>query len=320
MERYAKLDIMMNLANRTFIKQLRVVATGFTCLALASASSSWANPVPPDPSCVDLGVGMLEWGFPGNRAGRQIKELEWEDFKEVRVADEDLLLPLDKAAAMAGKKPPVLHVQITRLPAPHPGVWKDDLTKELQKGFVEHGDPGITSVKVKREGFQQLIDVADGNIQVLKSLEWYGTLGDLEPNHPEQPVLLEWMSSYDVVYEIVRPRFIQSADGFFRGFEGYCLIGQDTGFNPDFHAMLLSADRRIMLEFSLSLHREPELKDRVKWTGRLTREDAEENYRLLREDFPGEAYRDVAETVRRAREVVKSLRWRDAQGRLVPAS
>lgn len=303
----------------------RQACVGVLIAALISvAATSCAEPalpetVLPQPSCVDLGVGMLEWAFPGDRAGRPVKVVAWEDFKEVKMTDVDLMLPQDKAAAKAGQRPPVLNVIIIRLHAPHPGLWKD-YVKEEQKGIMEHGDPCLIPAKVKREGFQQLIDVADGKPQVLKSLEWYGDLGDLEPNRPEQPVLVELMSRYYGGYEIVRPRFIQSTDGYFRGFEGYCQTGQGTGFDPDFHAMLLSADRSLMLVFSLSLNREPELKDRVGWTRRLTREDAEENYRLLKEDFAGEACRGVAETVRRAREMVKTLRWRDAQGRLVPAS
>lgn len=296
-----------------------LLAAGIAWAMLVGVAMAEPKKVLPEPSCVDLGVGMLEWIFPGDRAGRRIKVIPWEDFKEVQMTDVHLRLPLDKGAVKAGRKPPEMWVQITRLPAPHPGVWKDDV-KEQHQGSVEHGEPGFTSAKVKRDGFQQLIEVAGGNEQVLKSLEWYGLLGNLKPNRPKQPVLLEWMSGYDVVYEIVRPRFIQSADGLFRGFEGYRLIGQDYGFSPEFHAQLLSADRTIMLEFTLSLDREPELQDRVERTGELSREHAEEDYRLLREDFPGAAYRGVAEKVRLAREIVKGVQWRNAQGKLVPAS
>jgi hypothetical protein len=270
-----------------------------------------------EPSCVDLGVGMLEWASPDGRAGRRIKVAEWLDSKEVKRTHIELLLPLDKDAAKAGKKPRRMHVVITRLPAPHPGLWKDDVPA-WDKNSNQHGDPSYVSAKVKREGFQQLIDVADGNEKVLRSLEWYGDWGELEPNQPKQPVLLEWMSGYENGYEIVRPRFIHSADGYFRGFEGYRLMGKGWEFAPKFHAHLLNPDRTMMLEFLLSLKGEPELQDRK--PGKGTLKLAEENYRLLREDFPGEAYRGVAETVRRAREVVKTLRWRDAQGRLVPAS
>ncbi len=296
---------------------LRVV--GIAWAMLVGLAMAEPKKVVPEPSCVDLGVGMLEWAFPDDRAGRRIKVIPWKDFKEVQVTNVRLRLPLDKGAVNAGRKPPAMWMHVTRLPAPHPRVWKDDVTED-RKGMVEHGDPTIIPAKVKREGFQQLIDVAVGNERVLKSLEWYGPLGEIEANHPKQPVLLEWMSGYEVGYEIVRPRFIQSADGFFRGFEAFRLIGQDYGFSPEFHAQLLSVDRTIMLEFTLSLDREPELKDRIERTGELSHEHAEKNYRLLREDFPGEDYREVAETVRRAREVVKTLRWRDAEGKLVPVS
>jgi hypothetical protein len=188
----------------------------------------------------------------------------------------------------------------------HPAVWKDEVDEDGDE--EEYDMPGVFTAKAKRDGFQQVLDATSGKPGSLDALEYYGPMGEIEPNKNTMPPFVEWQSGSGAAYELIRPRPFATTGGRIRGFEAFSLSGQDTSFSPAFEIHLHHPGMNLWIEIRIPLQNDPSIAQRriVPSSGQ-TPSWARRNYDLLKTGFDGPEYQAIRDKIEKIRTLARSL-------------